>query len=86
MTQRHVLSISGESTVKIWDAKDSEHPKVHEFEAAHHLGIHHVAASKSGTTAATAGFEGGLKLWDMEELKQIVTLGNLNHTFIFGLF
>ena len=68
--------MSGEPTVKVWDAKDPEHPKVHHFDQAHRLGIHHVAVSDEGS-AATVGYEGGLKLWDLKELKQKSELSEL---------
>lgn len=70
VTSKYVLSVSGESAVKVWDAKDPEHPKVHQFDGAHRLGIHHVAVCSNGNTAATAGYEGGLKLWDLEGMQK----------------
>lgn len=61
--------------MKVWDAKDPEHPKVHQFDDAHRLGIHHVAVSSNGNIAATAGYEGGLKLWDLEGMQKKGQIG-----------
>ncbi|KAF8473821.1 WD domain protein [Kalaharituber pfeilii] len=58
--------------IKVWDAKDPEHPNVHTFDGAHRLGIHHVAVNSygDGSVAATVGFEGELKLWDLVAFKK----------------
>lgn len=77
VTSKYVISASGESTLKIWDAKNPEHPLVHQFEGAHRLGIHHVAVSRNGNVAATAGYEGGLKIWDLETMEKKAQLGRL---------
>jgi len=61
--------------VKVWDAKDAEHSKVHQFDDAHRLGIHHVVVSSNGNVAATAGYEGGLNLWDLEGMKKKGQIG-----------
>lgn len=63
--------------MKIWNAKDPEHPKVHQFNGAHRLGIHHVDVSSNGFVAVTSGFEGGLKLWDLETLQKKAHCGKL---------
>ena len=72
--------------MKIWSAKDPEHPKVHQFNGAHRLGIHHVTVSSNGAIAATAGFEGGLKLWDLETLHKKAQCGKLVCTFLWSMY
>ena len=75
MTPKYVLSVSGETSIKVWDAKSPEHPLVHEFKGAHGLGIHHIAVNREGSVAASVGFEGGLKIWDLNELKKLSSIG-----------
>lgn len=80
-----MISISGESAVKVWDAKEPEHPQIHKFDGAHRLGIHHVAVSRNGNVAATAGYEGGLKLWDLEAMKKKFQIGAWGNFLFFFL-
>lgn len=72
MTQTRAITASGESAIKVWDAKDPEHPLIHTFENAHRLGAHHVVVDldNGGNTAATTGFGQELIVWDLNEGKE----------------
>jgi len=70
-----VITASGDPVIKIWDPK-SEHPLIHKLDDAHPLGVHHLAVDidNGGTTIASAGFEHGLVMWDLQEGKERVRL------------
>ncbi|KAF3170445.1 superkiller [Orbilia oligospora] len=69
ITADYTLTGSGSSAIKLHSTKDAAHPLVHTFIDAHKLGCHHIAASKTGKRAISAGFEGSLKIWDLENLE-----------------
>lgn len=77
VTSKYLLSASGDSNVKLWDIASPDHPLVHSFTNAHSLGVHHVATSKDGKVAASAGFGGETSLWDLQEFKKIGNLGGM---------
>lgn len=79
VTSKYLISASGDSNVKLWDIVSPDHPLVHSFTNAHPLGVHHVATSKDGKVAASAGFGGETSLWDLQEFKQI---GNLRGMYL----
>lgn len=64
--------------MKLWDITSPEHPLIHTFAKTHPLGVHHVAASRDGKIAASAGFGGEIVLWDLQELESI---GSIAGTF-----
>ena len=71
MTTNRAITVSGESSVKLWDTKSPEHPLVHVFENAHCLGAHHVVVDvdNGGCTAASSGFGQEIATWDLLEGK-----------------
>jgi superkiller protein 8 len=71
VTSSWVITVAGDSSVKLWDIGTPEHPLVHEFPGAHPLGAHHVAVNTAtGIRAASAGFGGEIILWNLEKLEQ----------------
>ncbi|KAK6336034.1 superkiller [Orbilia blumenaviensis] len=69
VTADYTLTGSGASAIKLHSTKDATHPLVHTFTDAHKLGCHHIAVSRTGKRAVSAGFEGSLKIWDLENLE-----------------
>ena len=76
MTPTRVITASGESSLKVWDAKSPEHPLIHTFSDAHPLGVHHVVVDldDGSTTAASSGFGQELVIWDLVEEKEKLRL------------
>jgi hypothetical protein len=70
------ITASGESSLKVWDAKAADHPLIHTFADAHPLGTHHVVVDidNGGTSAASSGFGQELVTWDLTEGKEKVRL------------
>jgi superkiller protein 8 len=68
--------VSGDKTVKVWDAKAQDHPLLHTFQDAHRLGAHHVVVdiNSGGTVAASSGFGQEVVLWDLAECKEKLRL------------
>lgn len=66
-TPRAVLSASGSSTLHIHDASDPSFPLKQSISDAHKLGCHHICASRNGLFAASAGFGGEVKIWEVEK-------------------
>ena len=77
ITSTRAITASGESSIKIWDTKTQDHPLIHTFANAHHLGAHHVVVDvdNGGTTAASSGFGQELVVWDLLEGKEKARLG-----------
>lgn len=74
-TSSYVITVSGDSNVKLWDIGSPEHPLVHQFAGAHPLGAHHVAVNNAtGKIAASSGFGGEIVLWDLEKLEKMHTI------------
>ncbi|KAK5131375.1 hypothetical protein LTR08_000978 [Meristemomyces frigidus] len=78
VTPSQLLSASGSSSIKIHSTKgqvihadtaEDEHPYplVQTLDKVHPLGCHHICTSVDGTTAASAGFSGELKVWSYGE-------------------
>ena len=63
------MSASGSSVLKIHSTADPDFPLQQTIEGAHKLGCHHVATSKNGSKAASAGFGGEVKIWGIEDGK-----------------
>jgi WD40 repeat protein len=76
ITPTLAVTASGESALKLWDAKSQEHPLVYTFSNAHPLGAHHVVVDieNGGTTAASSGFGQELVIWDLIAAKEKVRL------------
>ncbi|KAL2430438.1 Meiotic recombination protein rec14 [Exophiala dermatitidis] len=66
-TPPQILSGSGESSIKVYSTTDDNFPIVQVLKDAHKLGCHHIVTDQTGTKAASAGFEGKVKLWRYEE-------------------
>lgn len=65
-TKTALLSASGSSTIRIHATNAPDFPLTQKLEGAHKLGVHHLVASKDGRRAASAGFEGKVKVWGVE--------------------
>ncbi|KFZ19052.1 hypothetical protein V502_03837 [Pseudogymnoascus sp. VKM F-4520 (FW-2644)] len=66
VTPTQLLSASGSSTIKIYSTASPDIPLVQSLSGAHPVGCHHIATSRSGTVAASAGFGGELKIWTID--------------------
>ncbi len=68
-TNSQVLSASGSSTINIYDTTKADFPVVQTLEKAHSLGIHHLVTARDDKSqrAASAGFEGKVKVWSQDE-------------------
>ncbi|KAF2266707.1 WD40 repeat-like protein [Lojkania enalia] len=66
-TKNQVLSASGSSSIRIYSTTEADFPLAQMLEGTHKLGIHHLVTSKDGKRAASAGFEGSVKIWSVNE-------------------
>ncbi|KAJ3527899.1 hypothetical protein NM208_g10479 [Fusarium decemcellulare] len=66
-TPKAVISGSGSSTLHIHDTTDPSFPLKQSISDAHELGCHHVCTSRSGNAAASAGFGGEVKIWQLDK-------------------
>ncbi|KAM0426937.1 hypothetical protein ACHAPT_007835 [Fusarium lateritium] len=66
-TPKAVISASGSSTLHIHDTTDPTIPLKQSISDAHKLGCHHICTSRSGNVAASAGFGGELKIWQLNK-------------------
>ncbi|KAL2759744.1 hypothetical protein ACRALDRAFT_1079261 [Sodiomyces alcalophilus JCM 7366] len=62
-TPRAILSAGGSSALHVHDTNDSTFPLTQSITAAHKLGCHHICTSGDGLFAASAGFDGVVKVW-----------------------
>jgi len=62
-----LISASGSSTLHVHDTSSPSFPLVQSLSGAHKLGVHHVAVSRNGKVAASAGFGGEVKIWKVAE-------------------
>ncbi|KXJ96422.1 WD40-repeat-containing domain protein [Microdochium bolleyi] len=62
-----LLSASGSSTLHAHDTSSPSFPLVQSISGAHKLGAHHIAISRDGKVAASAGFGGEVKIWKVAE-------------------
>ncbi|QSZ31827.1 hypothetical protein DSL72_001396, partial [Monilinia vaccinii-corymbosi] len=62
VTSTSVLSASGTSTLKIHSTLTTP-PSLTQSLPAHKVGCHHICTSKSGSVAASAGFDGTVSIW-----------------------
>lgn len=60
-----MLSAGGSSSIHYHDATDPAFPLKQSISDAHKLGCHHICTSKTGLYAASAGFGGEVKIWDL---------------------
>ncbi|KAF2794339.1 WD40 repeat-like protein [Melanomma pulvis-pyrius CBS 109.77] len=66
-TKDQILSASGSSSIRIYTSDQPDFPLVQTLDSAHALGIHHLVTAKESNRAASAGFEGKVKLWSSDE-------------------
>ncbi|KAI0006700.1 WD40 repeat-like protein [Xylariaceae sp. FL0662B] len=66
-TPTAVLSASGSSTLHVHATTQPNFPLVQSLTGAHKLGCHHVAVSRDGKIAASAGFGGDVNIWRLAE-------------------
>lgn len=79
VTQDHLLSASGSASIQVHTTKNgaaihSDNPAeenpirlTQTLEQAHLLGCHHVCSASEGSTAASVGFGGEVKVWTLSE-------------------
>ncbi|KAK0947195.1 Ski complex subunit Rec14 [Friedmanniomyces endolithicus] len=78
VTASQVLSASGSPSIHIYSAEgqithaervvdEHQYPLIQILEGVHPLGSHHICTSLDGRVAASAGFNGELKLWKCSE-------------------
>ncbi|RFU81325.1 meiotic recombination ski8 rec14 [Trichoderma arundinaceum] len=58
---------SGSSTLHVHDTTDASFPLRQSIPNAHKLGCHHVCTSRNGLYAASAGFGGEVKIWELNK-------------------
>ncbi|KAI4679891.1 hypothetical protein J4E81_010296 [Alternaria sp. BMP 2799] len=68
-TSTQLLSASGSSSINVYDTTQAEFPVIQTLDKAHPLGIHHLvtAREEKARRAASAGFEGKVKIWSQDE-------------------
>ncbi|KAJ4292377.1 Ski complex subunit Rec14 [Kalmusia sp. IMI 367209] len=66
-TPKSILSASGSSNIHIHDTTQPDFPLIQSLEGVHPLGIHHLVTAKEAPRAASAGFEGRIKIWTQSE-------------------
>ncbi|KAF7931068.1 uncharacterized protein EAE97_009277 [Botrytis byssoidea] len=62
VTPSSILSASGTSSLKVHSTLTTP-PSLTQTLPAHKLGCHHICTSRSGTIAASAGFDGTVSIW-----------------------
>jgi len=88
VTPSQLLSASGSSSIRVHSTKgqiihadtaDDEHPYplVQTLEKVHPLGCHHICSSLDGKVAASAGFNGELRVWACGDDMQWVKVGDI---------
>ncbi|KAI2632512.1 WD40 repeat-like protein [Hypomontagnella submonticulosa] len=66
-TPTALFSASGSSTIHIHATTQPAIPLAQSLTGAHKLGCHHIAVSRDGKIAASAGFGGEVKIWKLSE-------------------
>ncbi|KAI1090118.1 WD40 repeat-like protein [Rostrohypoxylon terebratum] len=66
-TPTALLSASGSSTIHIHATSQANFSLSQSLTGAHKLGCHHIAVSKDGKIAASAGFGGEVKIWKLAD-------------------
>jgi superkiller protein 8 len=71
-----LLSVSGASGLRVYSTTttspddENPYPETQIIDGAHRIGAHHVCVSGDGRTAASAGFDGEVKVWELNEEAQ----------------
>lgn len=66
-TPTQILTGSGQASIKIFSTNNDDFPIDQSLSDAHKLGVHHLATSKDGMRAVSAGFGGEAKIWNFTE-------------------
>jgi superkiller protein 8 len=68
-TSTQLLSASGSSSINVYDTAQPDFPLIQTLDKAHQLGIHHLVTAREDKArrAASAGFEGKVKIWSQGE-------------------
>lgn len=66
-TPKSILSASGGSSIHIHDTTQADFPLLQSLEGIHPLGVHHLVTAREARRAASAGFEGKIKIWSEAE-------------------
>jgi hypothetical protein len=68
-TSTQLLSASGSSSINVYDTAQTDFPVIQTLDQAHPLGIHHLVTAREDKArrAASAGFEGKVKIWSQNE-------------------
>lgn len=74
-SQRTLLSASGSSSLLVHDTLDLSFPLKQTIPDAHRLGCHHICTSENGLYAASAGFGGEVKIWELNKATSEWTSG-----------
>lgn len=69
VTPTQLVTASGSSAIKVYSTTEPDFPLVQTIERAHKLGCHHLATSRNGEVAASAGFGGEVIIWSIKEEK-----------------
>ncbi|POS84014.1 WD40 repeat-like protein [Erysiphe pulchra] len=70
VTPKYILSSSGASEIKIYSTKSPETPLFQTLSGAHKIGCHHIATSRDGKHAVSAGFGGEVKVWKLVNIEE----------------
>jgi superkiller protein 8 len=85
-TAKSVLSASGSSTIHVHDTTQADFPLLQSLEGVHPLGIHHLATARDAQRAASAGFEGKVKIWSEGEDGAWKADGEISGRYALALF
>ncbi|MCJ1475385.1 superkiller [Lambiella insularis] len=66
-TPGQIISASGSSALKSYSTSDPDFPLQQTLENAHLLGCHHLTTSRNGLMLASAGFDGKVKTWSLQD-------------------
>ncbi|KAF4627136.1 hypothetical protein G7Y89_g11016 [Cudoniella acicularis] len=77
VTPTQILSASGASSLKVHSTTAPDIPLAQTISGAHKLGCHHIATSRNGRIAASAGFGGEVKIWSISESSEWVEEGKI---------
>ncbi|KAK9463844.1 WD40-repeat-containing domain protein [Lipomyces oligophaga] len=76
-----VVSATGDSKLRVWNALSSDHELVREISTSHRVGIHHVSVSSQADLLAAVGFDGSISVWTLSSGDHLITLSDPKVTF-----
>ncbi|KAK9453948.1 WD40-repeat-containing domain protein [Dipodascopsis uninucleata] len=68
-TPDYLITTSGDSQIKLWNATSQEHELSRTIETDHKIGIHHISSSKETGLLALCGFDGVISVYNLEDGK-----------------